>query len=71
VSTTLAVFLLVNAVWNIAVWPAFFRRVAKDPRAKGPGDRPTKFLVVHTVLVAVSLLLAAVSLVFGILGLFV
>ncbi|MCU1569688.1 MAG: hypothetical protein JWR33_429 [Naasia sp.] len=69
--TTLAVFLLVNAVWGFIVWPPFFRRVAKDPRAQSTNGRPTKFLIVHTVLVGVSLLLATVSLVLGILGLFV
>jgi hypothetical protein len=70
VTTTLAVFLLVNALWNILVWPAFFRRIARDPRARDEAGRRTRFFTVHAVLIGVSLLLAAVSLVLGLLGLF-
>lgn len=60
-STTLAILLLVNAVWNVAVWPPFLRRVARDPRAKDAEGRPTAFLRVHVVLVSVSLLIALIS----------
>ncbi|BDZ46468.1 SCO4848 family membrane protein [Naasia aerilata] len=69
-TTTLAVFLLLNAVWNVVVWPAFFRRIARDPRARDASGRRTRFFTVHAVLIGVSLLLAAVSLVFGLIGLF-
>ncbi len=68
-TTTLAVFLLVNAAWNFLVWPAFFRRILRDPRSRDANGRATRFLTVHAVLIGVSLLLAAVSLVLGILGL--
>ena len=57
----LATLLLVNAVYNVVVWPAFYRRVAKDPRARDAGGRPTRFLTVHLVLVGVALVLAASS----------
>jgi hypothetical protein len=70
VTTTLAVFLLVNALWNILVWPAFLRRIARDPRARDEAGRRTRFFTVHAVLIGVSLLLAAASLVLGLLGLF-
>jgi uncharacterized membrane protein len=69
VTTTLAVFLLVNAVWNFLVWPAFFRRILRDPRSRDANGRATRFLTVHAVLIGVSLLLGVVSLVLGVLGL--
>ena len=69
-TTTLAVFLLLNAGWNILVWPAFFRRIARDPRARDASGRRTRFFTVHAVLIGVSLLLAAVSLLLGLFGLF-
>ncbi|MCK6080997.1 hypothetical protein KZX37_10795 [Microbacterium sp. EYE_5] len=65
----LAVLLLVNAAFNVLVWPSFFRRVAKDPRARDAGGRPTRFLTVHAVLVGAALLLAAVSAIVGVLAL--
>ncbi|PPF37855.1 hypothetical protein C5B93_07745 [Rathayibacter sp. AY1A2] len=61
--------LIVNAVWNATVWPPFLRRVRKDPRARDADGRATTFLRVHTVLIGVSLALAVVSLVVGVLGL--
>ncbi|THG28626.1 SCO4848 family membrane protein [Naasia lichenicola] len=60
-STLLAVLLLVNAVWNVVVWPPFLRRVARDPRARDQRGRATAFLRVHVILVSVSLLIALVS----------
>ncbi len=69
-TTTLAVLLLVNGIWNLVVWPAFLRRILRDPRARDASGRPTRFLTVHAVLIGISLLLAVLSLVFGILGLF-
>jgi len=59
--TTLAVLLLVNAVWNVVVWPRFFTRVNADDRARDANGKPTSYLIVHAVLVGVSLLLAVVS----------
>ena len=57
----LAILLLVNAVFNVLVWPTFYRRIAKDERARDADGKPTRFLIVHTVLIGAALLLAAVS----------
>jgi hypothetical protein len=70
VTTTLAVLLLVGGVWSVVVWPPFLRRVLRDPRARDASGRPTRFLAVHAMLIGISLLLGAVSIVFGVLGLF-
>ena len=67
--TTLAILLLLNAVWNVVVWPRFYKRVSQDARARDAAGKPTPFLIVHTVLVGVSLLLAAVSAVVGVIAL--
>ncbi|SMH37451.1 hypothetical protein SAMN06295885_1348 [Rathayibacter oskolensis] len=61
--------LIANAVWNAVVWPPFLRRIRKDPRARDASGRATAFLRVHTILIGVSLALAAVSLVVGVVGL--
>lgn len=66
---TLAVLLLVNALWNAIVWPRFYTRISKDPRARDQSGRATAFLRVHAVLIGVSLLLAAVSLVVAVIAL--
>lgn len=65
---TLAVLLITNAVFNVVVWPTFFRRVARDPRARDADGSPTKFLIVHAVIIGIALVLAAVSLVAGVLA---
>lgn len=57
----LITLLLVNAAFNALVWPRFYGRVAKDPRARDAEGKPTRFLIVHAVLIGVALLLAAVS----------
>ncbi len=57
----LAILLLANAAFNVLVWPAFFRRVSKDPRARDANCKATRFLTVHAVLIGAALLLAAVS----------
>jgi len=69
VTVTLAILLLVNAVWNAIVWPQFYKRVSKDARARDASGKPTKFLIVHAVLIGISLLIALVSAVFGVIGL--
>lgn len=61
-----AVLLVLNAVFNIIVWPRFYRQVAKDPRARDASGRATAFLRVHTILIGTALVLAAASLVVGI-----
>jgi hypothetical protein len=43
------------------VWPQFLRRVMKDPRARDTAGKATKFLTVHVVLVAVSMVLGAAT----------
>jgi hypothetical protein len=62
-----AVVLLLNALFNVVAWPRFFQRVRRDARARDAAGRATPFLVVHAVLLGVALLLAALSLVAGIL----
>lgn len=60
------IMLLLNAVYNVIVWPRFWARVAKDPRARDEQGRPTRFLTVHAVLIGIALLIAVVSAVAGI-----
>ncbi len=57
----LIVLLFANAVFNAVVWPRFYPRIAKDPRARDAAGTPTAFLIVHTVLIAIALVLALVS----------
>ena len=57
----LSVLLLVNAVFNVVVWPIFFRRITRDPRARESAGKPTRFLIVHAVIIGLALLLAVVS----------
>lgn len=66
---TLSILLLVNALWNTLVWPRFYARISKDPRARDESGNATTFLKVHAVLIGVSLLLAAVSLVVAVIAL--
>ena len=68
-TSALSVLLILNGVFNIAVWPTFFRRVARDPRARDSAGRHTAFFTVHLVIVIVALTLAAVSLLAGVLAL--
>ena len=65
----LAILLLVNAAFNVIVWPQFFRRISRDERARDASGRPTAFLRVHAILIGLALLIGLVSAVFGILGL--
>lgn len=62
----LAILLFVNAAFNVLVWPRFYKRVAKDPRARDANGRPTTFLKVHAVLIGIALVLALVSALAGI-----
>ena len=70
-ASLLIVLLLANAVFNVVVWPTFLRRVAKDPRARDAAGKPTKFLIVHAVLIGIALLLAAASAVAAVVALVV
>ena len=69
-STALAVLLILNGVWNFVVWPPFLRRVRKDSRAHDASGKASRFLIVHAVLIGISLVIGAVSLVVGIVALF-
>lgn len=60
------ILLLINALYNVVVWPRFWTRVAKDPRARDAQGRPTKFLTVHAILIGIALLIAVVSAIAGI-----
>jgi len=61
VTGLLIALLFINAAFNALVWPRFYRRVANDPRARDAEGKPTRFLVVHAVLIALALVLAAAS----------
>lgn len=58
--------LFLNAAFNALVWPQFYKRVAKDPRARDANGKATAFLKVHAVLIAIALVLALVSVLAGI-----
>ena len=60
-----SVVLILTAAWNLLIWPRFWQRSVTDPRSRDADGRATKFLTVHTVLIAVSL---ALGLAVGVLG---
>jgi hypothetical protein len=62
----LAIVLFLNAAFNAVVWPQFYKRVAKDPRARDENGKATPFLTVHVVLISIALVLALVSVLLGI-----
>lgn len=64
-----SVLLLVTAAWNLLIWPRFWQRVTKDPRARDEQGRTTTFFRVHAVLIGVSLALALAVGVLGVLTL--
>ncbi|MFL2001672.1 MULTISPECIES: SCO4848 family membrane protein [unclassified Microbacterium] len=64
--TLLVVLLFVNAAFNVIVWPRFYMRVAKDPRARDAAGKPTTFLIVHAVLIALALVIALASVIAGV-----
>jgi hypothetical protein len=65
----LATVLLVNAAFNVLVWPRFYGRITKDPRARDENGAPTRFLIVHAILIGAALLLAVVSAIVAIIAL--
>lgn len=65
----LIVLLFANAVFNAVVWPRFYPRIAKDPRARDAAGKPTAFLIVHTVLIATALVLALASVIAAVVAL--
>lgn len=64
----IALILVANAAFNFVTWPTFFRRVARDPRARDVAGKPTAFYRVHLVLLVIGLGLAVVSLLAVVLG---
>ncbi|GAA2980697.1 hypothetical protein JOD63_002744 [Microbacterium terrae] len=62
-----AVLLFANALFNAVVWPRFYPRIANDPRARDEQGARTAFYRVHVVLITIALVLAAASVVGGIL----
>ncbi len=69
ITNVLAILLFANAVFNFVVWPTFFRRILKDPRARDSAGRATRFLTVHAVIIGIALVLACASLFAGIFAL--
>lgn len=65
-----SVVLIATAAWNLLIWPRFWQRIAADPRSRDADGRATKFLTVHSVLIAVSLALALAVGVLGVISLF-
>ena len=66
----LSSLLLANAVFNFLTWPTFFRRVARDPRARDAAGKPTAFFRVHLVLLVIGVGLGLASLIAAVLSLF-
>ena len=62
-----AAVLFISAVFNVLAWPTFFRRVARDPRARDDNGKHTAFYRVHLVLLVVALAIAAAAIVAGVL----
>jgi hypothetical protein len=60
-----SVVLVLTGLWNLLIWPRFWQRIAKDPRSRDTGGRPTRFLQVHAVLIGVSI---ALGVAVGVLG---
>jgi ABC-type Mn2+/Zn2+ transport system permease subunit len=61
-----AVVLFLNALFTVLTWPRFLKRVALDPRATAEDGSRTRFYTVHRILVTVALILAAASVIAGI-----
>lgn len=69
VTTVFGILLLVNAAFNVLVWPRFWARVAADPRARTAEGGRSAFFRVHLVLLCIALAIAAASAVFGVIAL--
>ena len=65
----LPALLLINALFNIVVWPQFYRRISQDPRARDAAGKATTFLRVHVILISIALLIAAASILGAVLSL--
>lgn len=58
--------LIVAGIWPLLIWPAFLRRVLKDPRSRDGAGKYTRFLLVHFMLVSISMILGLATAVVGI-----
>jgi hypothetical protein len=64
-----SVLLLVAGLWNIAIWPQFWRRIVKDDRARTADGATTTFYRVHAVIIGLSFAFGIAVAVLGILSL--
>lgn len=64
-----SLLLLVAGLWNIAIWPQFWRRIAKDERARTTAGATTTFFRVHAVIIGLSFALGIAVTLLGILTL--
>ena len=62
-----SLLLLVAGLWNILIWPQFWRRIAKDGRARDASGAATTFLRVHAVIIGLSFAFGIAITVLGIL----
>jgi len=60
------ILLLVSGVFNFVVWPSFYRRVARDSRARDSAGKATRFLTVHRVIVAVAYAIGGLTVLGGV-----
>jgi hypothetical protein len=65
----LPALLVINALFNVVVWPQFYRRISQDPRARDAAGKGTTFLRVHVILITIALLIAAASILGAVLSL--
>jgi hypothetical protein len=49
-----ALVVLAAGLWNIVIWPQFWRRINADERSRDAEGRATAFLRVHAILIGVS-----------------
>jgi hypothetical protein len=64
-----SLLLLVAGLWNIVIWPQFWRRIAKDGRARTADGGTTTFYRVHAVIIGLSFAFGVAVTVLGILTL--
>lgn len=62
-----AIILFISALFNVISWPRFFKRVSADPRARDVAGKATAFYRVHAVLLGIALVIAAASVLAGML----
>nr|MCW2728046.1 rane protein [Aeromicrobium sp.] len=64
-----SLLLLVAGLWNLAIWPQFWRRIAKDDRGRAADGSTTTFYRVHAVIIGLSFAFGIAVTVLGILTL--